>query len=102
MSLPPWPLTVNINIQARGHKDVHNIGENMIAPLSVFKEGGLDVDGTVTLSLQEGPVFFSPKHTHTTRPWSSGNRVVLVAYSVRDSGKLKADDIAFLRDMGFQ
>ena len=39
---------------------------------------------------------------HTIRPWSSGNRVVLVAYSIRDSGKLKADDITLLRDMGFQ
>ena len=98
-------VSTNINIQARGHKDIHNVGENMITPLSVFKEGGLDVDtpdGTVTLSLQEGPVFFSPKHMHTTRLWSSGNRMVLVAYSVRDSGKLKADDIALLRGMGFQ
>ena len=98
-------VAVNINIQARGHKDIHNVGESMVAPLSVFKEGGLDVDtpdGTVTRNLQEGPVFFNPKHTHTTRPWSSGNRVVFVAYSVRDSGKLKADDTVVLRDMGFQ
>ena len=98
-------VAVNVNVQARGRKDIHNVGTTMVASLSTFKEGGLDVDtpdGTVTLDVKDAPAFFSPKHTHTTRPWSCGNRVVLLAYSVRDSGKLKAEDVNLLKDMGFR
>ena len=98
-------MAVNVNVQAKGHKDVHNVSMNLIAPLSAFKDGGLDVDteaGPVTLEVASGPKFFSPKDTHTTRPWSNGNRVVLLAYSVRDSPKLSEEHAELLKDIGFQ
>ena len=31
-------IAVNVNVQAKGHKDVHSVGRNLIAPLSAFKE----------------------------------------------------------------
>ena len=97
-------VVVNINIQAKGHKDIHNAGSNLVLPLSAFKGGEIEVDtpeGTHLLTLQDGPQTFDPKCLHSTRPWSNGNRVVLLAYSVRDSAKLKAEDSALLRDIGF-
>ena len=97
-------VAVNVNVQARGHKDVHNVNKNMVVALSAFKEGGLDVDteaGPVTLDLAGGPKFFSPKDMHTTRPWSNGNRVVLLAYSVRDNAKLSEEHADVLKDIGF-
>ena len=97
-------VAVNINIQAKGHKDIHNAGANLVVPLSAFKGGEIEVDtpeGAQLLKLQDGPQTFDPKCLHSTRQWSNGNRVVLLAYSVRDSGKLKAEDSAVLRDIGF-
>ena len=98
-------VAVNVNVQAKGHKDIHNVNMNMIAALSAFKEGGVDVDtesGPVTLDVTSGPKFFSPKDTHSTRPWSNGNRVVLLAYSVRDSAKLSEEHAEVLKDIGFR
>ena len=88
-------LAVNINMEAKGHKDIHNVGMSMIAALSSFKEGGLEVEGpggVEVLDVGQAPVFFNPKHTHSTRPWSGGNRVVLLAYSIRDSAKMSAEN----------
>ena len=76
----------------------------MIAALSSFKEGGLEVEGpggVEVLDVGQAPVFFNPKHTHSTRPWSGGNRVVLLAYSIRDSAKMSAENAACLKEMGF-
>ena len=97
-------LAVNINVEARGHKDIHNVGMNMIAALSSFKKGGLEVDGpngVEVLEVGPEPVFFDPKHTHSTKEWSGGNRVVLLAYSVRDSAKMSEENAARLREIGF-
>ena len=97
-------VAVNINVQAKGHKDIHNTGKNLAVPLSAFQGGETEVDtpdGTQLLTLQDGPKAFDPKCLRSTRQWSNGNRVVLLAYSVRDSEKLKAEDSALLRDIGF-
>ena len=94
-----------MNVQAKGHKDVHNVRMNLVAPLSAFKDGGLDVDteaGPVTVELMSGPKFFNPKDTHTKRQWSNGNRAVLLAYPVRDSAKLSKEHVGLLKDIGFQ
>ena len=97
-------VTVNVNVKAQEHKDVHNVGTTMITALSHFKGGGLDVieDGNVRrLELGAGPCFFDPHNKHSTVPWTEGNRAVLLAYSIRDSGKLAQDKIDLLTDLGF-
>ena len=76
---------------------IHNVGTNMIAALSSFKEGGLEVDGPNGVEVSEvgrKPVFFNPKRARSTRPWSGGNRVVLLAYSIRDSARVSDEDTA--------
>ena len=97
-------VAINVNVQAKGHKDIHNAGKNLVIPLSAFKGGEIELDtpdGTQLLTLQDGPKMFDPKCLHSTRQWSNGNRVVVLAYSARDSEKLKAEDSALLRDIGF-
>ncbi|CAE7797862.1 RE1, partial [Symbiodinium necroappetens] len=97
-------IAVNVNVKTQEHKDVHNVGTSMIAAVSHFKGGGLDVvtpDGVQRLELGSGPGFFDPHHKHSTVPWSEGNRSVLLAYSIRDSGKLTQDKVDILIDLGF-
>ena len=33
-----------VNVQARGQKDVYNVGKKLVAALCAFKDGGLDLD----------------------------------------------------------
>ena len=97
-------VTVNVNVKAQEHKDVHNVGTSMITAVSHFKGGGLDVvdDGNVRrLELGAGPCFFDQHNKHSTVPWTEGDRTVLLAYSIRDSGKLAQDKIDLLTDLGF-
>ena len=98
-------VTVNINVKAQEHKDVHNVGSSMITAISHFKGGGLDVtvDGEVQrLELDCGPGFFDPHNKHSTVSWSDGDRMVMLAYSIRDSGKLTQDKVELLTGLGFQ
>ena len=61
-------LAVNVNVEAKGHKDIHNVGTSMLVALSSFKDGGLEVDGpngVEVLEVGRDPVFFNPKSTHS-------------------------------------
>ena len=99
-------LAVTVDTEAKQHVDAHNVGMNLIAGLSRFKGGGVEVEepgGAKLLELDGANTHqvFNPKYRHSTRPWSGGSRVVLVAYSVRDSGKLPQDKIDLLHSFGF-
>ncbi|CAE7274707.1 unnamed protein product, partial [Symbiodinium sp. CCMP2456] len=95
-----------VDVGAQQHVDAHNVGKNLIAGLSYFKGGGLEVqeDGERRLLPLDGDhthQLFDPHQKHSTRPWYGGSRVVLIAYSVRDSGKLPPEKVAYLKDFGF-
>ncbi|CAE7281567.1 GIP [Symbiodinium sp. CCMP2592] len=100
-------IAVTTDVEAKQHVDAHNVGENLVAGLSYFKGGALEVEeptGVKVLPL-DGDVpyqVFEPKHRHSTRPWYGGSRVVLIAYSVRDSAKLKEPHLDLLRGMRFE
>ena len=99
-------VAVTTDVEARQHVDAHNVGMNLVAGLSYFKVGALIVespDGEIFLPL-DGDIThqtFNPKFKHSTKPWYGGPRIVLIAYSVRDSGKLKDHQVKYLRDFGF-
>ena len=99
-------VAVTTDIEAKQHVDAHNVGKNLVAGLSFFKGGALEVeqpDGVKLLPL-DGEItqqVFDPKLKHSTRPWYGGSRVVLVAYSIRDRGKLKEVSVKYLQDHGF-
>ncbi|CAE7769634.1 GIP [Symbiodinium sp. CCMP2592] len=99
-------VAVSVNVEAQQHVDAHNVGNNLIAGLSYFKGGALEVEeptGVKILPLDGDQThqLFNPKYKHSTRPWYGGTRVVLVAYSVRDSGKLGEARTSYLREFGF-
>ncbi|CAE7232960.1 TY2B-DR3 [Symbiodinium microadriaticum] len=99
-------LAVTVNVGAQQHIDAHNVGQNLVAGLSYFKGGGLEIDepGEKRLLPLDGDhthQLFDPKLKHSTKPWYGGTRVILVAYSIRDSGKLKTDKADYLKSFGF-
>ena len=88
------------NVRTALHRDSHNCRSslNLVVGLSKFEGGAIwvaDDGGDVTeeidgkplkgrdLEVQRGPVAFQPRRWHFTRAWS-GDRTVLVLYSVRD------------------
>ncbi|CAE7607413.1 GIP, partial [Symbiodinium sp. CCMP2592] len=99
-------IAVITDVETKQHIDAHNVGENLVAGLSYFKGGALEIEeptGVKVLPLDGDVPFqvFDPKHRHSTRSWYGGSRVVLVAYSVRDSAKLKDHQVDLLHEMGF-
>ena len=98
-------IAVFKNIKAKKHKDAHNVGQNVAIPLTDFK--GTDIIVTrkgveVTLKVSEGPLYFDPREDHETTPCIEGTSIILVGYSVRDSAKLKDEEVKYLRELGFQ
>ncbi|CAE7227836.1 GIP [Symbiodinium sp. CCMP2456] len=99
-------VAVTVDVGAQQHVDAHNVGKNLIAGLSYFKGGGLEVEenGEKKLLPLDGDhthQLFDPRQKHSTKPWYGGSRTVLIAYSVRDSGKLQPDKIDYLKSFGF-
>ena len=99
-------LALLVNIGAQPHVDSHNVGKNLIAGLSFFKGGGIEIEdpkGKMLLPLDDDHThqLFDPKLKLSTKPWFGGSRVVLVAYFVRDSGKLTQDKVDYLENFGF-
>ena len=97
-------FTVNQNVGTLPHTDSHNAETepNFVLALSRFRRGGIWVETSggshalsfrgqkrfgEVLSLQEGPQVLEPRRLHATEDWT-GTRVVLVAFTVRSSGKL--------------
>ena len=99
-------LAVTTDVGAQQHVDAHNVGMNLIAGLSYFKGGALEVEGPdgkklLPLDGDHTHQLFDPRLKHSTRTWYGGSRVVLIAYSVRDSGKLMKNKVDYLKDFGF-
>ncbi|CAE7270056.1 SLC24A2 [Symbiodinium sp. CCMP2592] len=106
------------NVQTTPHVDAHNSSlPNAVCALSDFDQGQVwverpggqawcDVDGElrsgVELSLNGSHAVFTARRlTHATRNWS-GDRVVLVAFSVSAIDHLSETDSATLTDLEFQ
>ncbi|CAE7224143.1 unnamed protein product [Symbiodinium sp. CCMP2592] len=106
------------NVQTTPHVDAHNSSlPNAVCALSDFDQGQVwverpggqawcDVDGElrsgVELSLTGSHAVFTARRlTHATRNWS-GDRVVLVAFSVSAIDHLSETDSATLTDLEFQ
>ncbi|CAE7293175.1 unnamed protein product [Symbiodinium sp. CCMP2592] len=106
------------NVQTTPHVDAHNSSlPNAVCALSDFDQGQVwverpggqawcDVDGElrsgVELSLDGSHAVFTARRlTHATRNWS-GDRVVLVAFSVSAIDHLSETDSATLTDLEFQ
>eukprot|EP00439_Symbiodinium_sp_Y106_P056472 s367_g7.t3 len=97
-------IAVFKGIQAEPHRDAHNVGDNVVVPLSEFegcdivvKENGKEIK----LKVSEGPQRFNPHHGHYTTACTKGTSWMLVGYSIRDSVKLKVEAIDLLEDLGF-
>ena len=99
-------LAVTTDVGAQQHVDAHNVGMNLIAGLSYFKGGALELEGPdgkklLPLDGDHTHQLFDPRLKHSTKPWYGGSRVVVIAYSVRDSGKLMKNKVEYLEDFGF-
>ena len=76
----------------------------MITASSSFTGGELVTvtdEGEKSMAVTMGPNYFEPHQRHFTKPWKDGHRIVLVGYSVRDSGKLSKRHVATLQHFGF-
>ncbi|CAE7236687.1 RE1, partial [Symbiodinium sp. KB8] len=98
-------LAVFRGIHAERHRDAHNVGTNVVLPLTDFK--GCDIvvkrDGKETiLKVSEGPQYFDPHEEHYTTPCTEGTSLMLVGDSIRDSTKLNIEAIDYLEDLGFE
>ena len=98
-------IAVFKGIHAELHRDVHNVGENVVVPLSEFE--GCDIvvrenGKEINLRVSEGPQRFDPHKEHYTTPCTKGTSWMLVGYCVRDSAKLKMEAIDLLEDLGFE
>ena len=108
------------NIQSALHRDCHNHARsmNLVLPVTVFSGGELFVEdrhgssvmgssrvaGSVIPLLCEqepAPVEFNPRLWHCNLPWG-GERVVLVAYHIRNPELLPAPVASQLSLMGFR
>ena len=97
-------IAVFRNIKAKKHKDARNVGMNVAVPLSDFKGTNIVVKRggkEVMLKVSEGPQFFDPHEEHETTPCLEGTSWILVGYSVRDSAKLKDEEVSYLESLGF-
>ncbi|CAE7746100.1 RE1 [Symbiodinium necroappetens] len=99
-------LAVTTDVGAQQHVDAHNVGMNLIAGLSYFKGGALEVEGPdgkklLPLDGDHTHQLFDPRLKHSTKTWYGGSRVAVIAYSVRDSGKLMQNKVEYLEDFGF-
>ena len=107
-------VTVNLNCHTRVHRDSnnHSFVPNYIIPLSCFQAGELWLEheqGEVELDERRGRllpiqlpfVTFSPKIRHGTMPWT-GDRLVLIAFHIRQAWRLSSDATTSLESCGFR
>eukprot|EP00439_Symbiodinium_sp_Y106_P057262 s2270_g8.t1 len=114
-----------INVESPVHRDVYNCGVSTVLPVIMPRSGGglwielgqgdviqgslevktvgnCHVAGQV-LPLKVGePTHFDPKRRHATQSWTSGNRVILAAYTAGGSAKLSAEAVTKLQEHGFR
>ncbi|CAE6965207.1 unnamed protein product [Symbiodinium sp. CCMP2592] len=105
------------NLKTPLHRDSHNSAEstNLVIALTSFsggelwvaaEDGGIyeEIDGKrvagKNLGFQSGHVEFHPRQWHFTRDWT-GDRAVLVLYSIRDYLKVALSDAIVLSGAGY-
>ncbi|CAE7735292.1 unnamed protein product, partial [Symbiodinium necroappetens] len=105
------------NVRTPPHRDSRNHPDsvNLVVGLSEFGGGGIwvaddlgevaeEIQGETVLGknldLQSGAVTLQPRKWHFTREWT-GDRVVLVLYTVRDYLKAPRSDLEFLTGLDF-
>ena len=105
---------------APAHKDKYNLPQNnIVIPLEVPSNGGgiwiedcqgddvrevkpgLRVRGRVVTLQQYKPLLLNPHRWHSSEPWTNGNRVLLVGFSVKGSMLLSTAERKELGDAGF-
>ena len=117
-------IMLNVNITAPVHKDSYNQDHSVLVPLLMPKKGGnlwlelrqgdtvegaLEVRSVGTeqragqvLALSVGHAqHFDPKRLHATQQWSSGDRIILAAYTTGSAWKATPESVAYLRSLGF-
>ena len=108
------------NVRAIMHRDCHNHARtvNFAMPLTQFSGGEIFVEDAagdscmgqfrtvgrvmpLLTDLDPSPVEFNPRLWHCTLPWG-GERVILVAYHIRNPEKLSDAAVEQLRKTGFR
>ncbi|CAE7595668.1 unnamed protein product [Symbiodinium sp. CCMP2456] len=90
--------------KAEPHKDAHNVGVNVVMPLTDFEGCDMIVEkdgSSTTLKVNEDPQFFDPHDRHYTTPCTKGASLMLEGYSIRDSAKLNPEMMDCLTEVGF-
>ena len=87
-------VAINVNVQAKGHKDLHNAGNNLVIPLSAFKGGEIELDtpdGTQLLTLQDGPKVFDPSvcTPQGSGQMATGSLLWLTLFEIARSSRLR-------------
>ena len=107
-------VSVSMNCHTRIHRDSnnHSFVPNYIIPLSCFSAGELWLEheqGEVSqddgrgrlLPIQLPYVAFNPKTRHATMPWR-GDRIVLIAFHIRQAWRLSPASTSSLQSCGFR
>ena len=102
------------NVLTMAHRDSHNDIDscNLVLPCSNFDQGELWQEapqGEISLSpngprgtllATTRPCLFHPRQLHATMPWS-GDRLILVAFHIRQADRLRVDDVQKICALGF-
>ena len=102
------------NVLTTAHRDSHNDvdSSNLVLPCSDFGQGALWLEDTTgdisispngphgTLLATHRPCIFNPRTLHAAMPWS-GDRLVLIAFHIRQANRLRIIDVQRLCSMGF-
>ena len=116
-------IGVSCNIQSPVHRDSYNVvgASNLIIPIQAPQTGGevwtvqgvegnqpsamkltcngKDLFGKL-LPITNGAVYLNPHDWHATRPWT-GDRTVLIGYSLKPVYKLRSSQVGWLKRHGF-
>ena len=108
---------VLVNTRTEPHRDIANAGEdNIIIPVSRFDKGGVWIEHHngpdvrpvgdkslpgMVLNFGGKPITIDAKNLyHSTEPWE-GDRIIISAYTLRDTTPPRPQDADELRDLGF-
>ena len=99
-------VCLSLNNKVNYHRDVNNSGLTAVMPISEFEggevwieeEGGDDIEHYKDKErrgrlhrVEDGPVIFDPKKNHLVKNWT-GERLVLIAYGIREPWRLVPRD----------
>ena len=89
------------NLQAEPHRDTSNSEDAWSVPqCSTFTGGGLTLNASDTKLVFSSYHVLPTRETHSSLAWQ-GDRIVVVAYTVRNHHLLPPEDIHTLTRLGF-